>query len=94
MKCADCKFWVLVSGSPVSDDIDPGVGECRRHAPAPTFDGPLMLARMLGEYGEINIEKGGDLDSWATRCVAWPITFDEAFCGDHVPTAEKRVGFV
>ena len=94
MKCADCKFWVLASGSLKPEDEDPAVGECHRRAPAPTFDGPLIVARMLSEHGELNIEDAGDVDSWATRCVAWPMTFHEAFCGDHMPTGQKRVGFV
>jgi hypothetical protein len=70
MKCGDCKFWVLISGSPSNDDFDPGVGECHRRAPAPapTSDGP-------------------------TRCMAWPVTLDEAFCGEHAPKV-GRVGFV
>lgn len=44
MKCEHCKFWSHALSSMSTVKYQPGVGECRRHAPR----GPVALAWMEG----------------------------------------------
>jgi hypothetical protein len=60
--CETCRFWSAHADNP-------GVGECRRHAPRAAVSAALA---------------DPDLDYHAND-VWWPVTIDLEWCGEHQP---------
>lgn len=74
------------------------IGSCRRHAPHPLFEGPLIVAEILRDEGTLLLGTGKprtdeNVDNWWRRFTAWPSTGEHDFCGDYAPRQERK-GFV
>lgn len=89
--CGNCKFWKLEE----QDDDADAMGSCHRHAPRPTFEGPLIVAELVRDRGLVAITAAdlsdrGDVEGWYRRMRAWPATGENEFCGEFAARLERK----
>ena len=72
VKCCDCRYW-----NQVRED-EPSVGECRRHAPRPMTESPVLLVDPA-RPDEAHIMDFLPADSGRRF---WPFVWAKDWCGE------------